>query len=322
MFFQREQSCQDSPFQLSLGVSFDLEHIVDLGLFARVVDLQSFSAAARQTGIAKSAVSRRIALLERRLGVQLLRRSTRAVEVTSDGARFFEHCRRVIAAAADAEESVKSASTTTRGLVRVSAPVTFSQMYLARAFAQFQLSHPELEINLTADDRFVDPVAGEFDLVVRITRLKNEEFVAKCLLNDRLVVAGSPGYFERCGRPRRSEDLVHHHCLHYTLVERGAEWRFLGGDKRPVGLSQTYFASNDGTVLREAMLAGLGLVVLPHFMVARDVARGQAELVLEGKRSAGVGIYAVVASSRGLPLRLRILIEFLETYFAKLDFGA
>lgn len=108
------------------------------------------------------------------------------------------------------------------------------QMYLARALAQFQLSHPELEINLTADDRLVDPIAGEFDLIVRISRLKNEEFVAKLLLGDRLVVAGSPGYFERRGRPRRSEDLIHHHCLHYSLVELGAEWRFRGVDKKPV----------------------------------------------------------------------------------------
>lgn len=300
-------------------MAFDLEHIVDLALFARVVDARSFSEAARRTGIAKSAVSRRIALLEQRLGVQLLRRSTRAVQVTTDGARFYEHCARVAAAAVAAEDSVSTARASVRGLIRVSAPVTFSHMYLARALAGFQLKHSEVEIQLVTNDQFVDPITGEFDLIVRITRLQDASFVAKKLTDDRLVIVGERGYLDECGRPERPEELVHHNCLHYALMETRAEWRFSGVDQKAMSVPRGNFTSTDGASLREAMLAGLGLAVVPYFMVARDVAVGRAELLLEGYRDAGVGIYAVVASGRGLPLRVRSLIEHLQRVFARPD---
>jgi DNA-binding transcriptional LysR family regulator len=298
-------------------VALDLENIVDLALFARVVDARSFSEAARQSGVAKSAVSRRIALLEKRVGVQLLRRSTRALEVTSDGTRFYEHCKRLLHAAAEAEQSVRGASSSMRGAIRVSAPVVFGHRFLARPVAQFQMLYPELEIALWTDDRFVDPVAGEFDLVIRITRLADENFVAKRLARDRLVVAAAPSYLQTRGRPLRPEDLVHHPCLHYALIDAEAEWRFLGADRRPVPFGRGNLISNDGNVLRMAVLSGLGLAVLPQFMVAGDVAAGRLELVLEGQRKAEVGIYAVVAKARGLPLRVRALIEHLERHFAR-----
>lgn len=303
-------------------MAFDLEHIVDLALFARVVDARSFTQAARQTGIAKSAVSRRIALLERRLGVQLLRRSTRAVEVTSDGARFYEQCQAILAAARAAEDTVSGAGVSVRGTIRMCAPVTFSQMFLASMVAAFQIEHPEVEVQLTTDDRFVEVVAGQFDLVIRIARLQDGAFVAKRLTSDRLVIAGAPSYLDAKGRPSRAEDLVHHNCMHYTLVDKAAEWRFRGADGKAVDVGRGSFGSNDGTVLRASMLAGLGLVVLPYFMVAGDVASGRAELVLEGARSAEVGIYAVVAQSRGLPLRVRALIEHLQRELAKPDWQA
>lgn len=300
-------------------MSFDLENIVDLALFARVVDAQSFSQAARVTGIAKSAVSRRIALLEQRVGVQLLRRSTRSLRVTSDGARFYEHCARVLAAAREAEASVSAASRSLEGLIRISAPVTFTQMFLADTIARFQVARSGVEVQLLANDQFVDPVAGEFDLVIRVTRSNDGDFVAKQLASDRLVVVGSPRYLERRGRPARPEDLVHHECLHYTLVDAAAEWRFRGEDGKPVAMTRSAFATNNGTVLREAMLAGLGLCVVPYFMVAREVAGGAAELLLEDSRRADIGIYAVVAKSRGLPLRVRALIEHLQKSFAASD---
>ncbi len=300
-------------------MAFDLEHIVDLALFARVVEAQSFSEAARRTGIAKSAVSRRIALLEQRLGVQLLRRSTRAVQVTTDGARFYEHCAQVAAAAVAAEDAVSNARASVRGLIRLSAPVTFSHMYLAKAVAGFQLKHPDVEVQLVTNDQFVDPIAGEFDLIVRITHLQDASFVAKKLTDDRLVVVGERGYLDQAGRPERSEDLVHHNCLRYALMDARAEWRFLGVDHKALSVPRGNFTSTDGATLREAMLAGLGLAVMPYFMVARDIVAQRAEILLEGHRDASVGIYAVVASARGLPLRVRSLIEHLQRVFSRAD---
>lgn len=303
-------------------MAFDLERIIDLALFARVVESRSFTEAARRSGIAKSAVSRRISLLEQRLGVQLLRRTTRSLFVTPEGARFYEHCAQVLASARAAEGSIAGAEVVARGRVRVSAPVTFAQMHLVWAVAAFLREHPEVEVQLATDDRLVDVVEGGFDLVVRISRLRDASFVAKPLATDRLVVVGAPSYLRERGRPEHPEELVHHECLHYELVSRPAEWRFRGRTgSTPIPVRGS-FSSTDGTVLRQAALAGVGLAVLPWFMVAPDVGAGRLELVLEGQRRAQIGVFAVVAAARGLPLRVRLLLDHLTRWFAAVDWAA
>lgn len=297
----------------------DLERLTDLGLFARVVESRSFSEAARRSGVAKSAVSRRISLLERRLGVQLLRRTTRRLDVTPEGARFYEHCAQLLASARAAEEAVAGAETAVRGLVRVSAPVTFAQTHLPTALAAFARAHSEIELVLSADDRLVDVFDGGFDLVVRVSRLKDASFVARRLATDRLVVVGSPTYLDGLGRPHTPEELVHHNCLHYELVPRADEWRFRGADGRPLAMVRGNFSASNGTILKEMAIQGLGLAVLPLFMVADELAAGRLECVLEGRRKAEIGIYALVSSSKGLPLRVRALLHHLVRWFGHDD---
>lgn len=297
-------------------MGFDLDHIASLALFARVVQLRSFTAAARQSGIAKSAVSRRIRLLEQRIGVQLLRRTTRKLAVTDEGLRFYEHCARILAAASAAEREVAAASTALRGSIRISAPVTFSQMHLASAIGDFLRAHPEVEVSLATDNRVVDVVEGGFDVVVRIGRLRDASYVARRLAADRLVVCGAPAYLARVGRPTHPDELIAHNCLHYDLVPLTAEWRFRASRGNGAVSIRGNLSTNDGTALREATLRGLGLAVLPYFMVAPHVRGGELELVLEGRRKAEVGIFAVTAQSRQLPRRTRALLDFLVRRFA------
>lgn len=302
-------------------MAFDLDRLASYALFARVVQLQSFTAAARQSGIAKSAVSTRIRELEDRLGVELLRRTTRKLALTEEGLRFYEHCARVLESAQAADGALAGAGDALRGTIRVSAPVTFAQMHLASALAEFLAAHRDLHVELTTDDRMVDVVADGFDLIVRIGRLEEGSFVARKLAADRLVVCGAPSYLDRRGRPSSPEELVHHDCLHYALVPMRGEWRFRGRRGAvDVPVSGSLTASN-GTVLREAAVAGLGLAVLPSFMVANELARGSLELVLEGHRRAELGVFAVT-SSRRLPARTRALVEFLARRFARPPWAA
>lgn len=300
-------------------MALDLERLVDQALFARVVELRSFTAAALQSGIAKSAVSRRVTSLEKRLGVQLLRRTTRHLAVTTEGARYYEHCAALLAAAKAADEAVATASHAVRGPIRVSAPVTLSQMFVARALAAFLEKHPEVEVQLVTEDRLVDVVAEGFDLVVRVARLKDGSFVARRLAADRLVIAAAPSYLARRGRPESPEELVHHNCLHYELVPRAVEWRFRTREETLSIPVRGNLTATDGTVLREAAIAGLGLAVVPSFMIARDVAEGRLEVVLSSARRAEIGIFGVVAASRGLPLRTKALLDFLSDWFAHPD---
>ena len=297
---------------------FDLDQLPSLALFARVAQLRSFTAAARQSGIAKSAVSKRIAQLEAAVGVQLLRRTTRKLALTEEGLRFYEHCARLLESARAAHESVATASESLRGVIRVSAAVTFAHMHLAGALAEFLLQHPEVEAQLSADDGLVDVVEGGFDVVVRVGRLPaNAGFSARRLASDRLVVCGAPDYLERAGRPRSPDELVRHNCLHYERVPLSGEWRFRGEDGPYSVPVRGSLSSTDGTVLRRAALAGLGLAVLPLFMVVPDLRDGRLELVLEGHRRAEIGIHAVTAHGRRLPRRTRALIDFLARRFSR-----
>ncbi|WP_394823681.1 LysR family transcriptional regulator [Pendulispora albinea] len=290
-----------------------------LALFARVVHLRSFSAAAREAGIAKSAVSRRIAQLEELLGVRLLQRSTRAIAVTEEGLRVYEQCAALVAAAAAAEEVAGGAKGDVRGTLRVNAPVTFAQMYLARTLAEFLAKHPGLEVHLSTEDRIVDMVEGGFDIVIRIGRLANSTLVARKLASDRLVVCASPAYLRAHGEPSTPQDLASHECLHYGLVARADEWRFRG-PQGPLAIpTRGRFVATNGTVLREAALAGAGLVVLPLFMVAREVAAGELRLVLEGTRRAAIGIYAVTVHRTHAPPKVRAFLDFAAKYFEGYD---
>lgn len=296
-----------------------LDDYPSLALFARVVHHRSFSAAAREAGIAKSAVSRRVAQLERTLGVALLHRSTRSLSVTDEGLRVYEHCANLFAAAAAAEQAAGAGGSAVRGVLRVNAPVTLSQMHLTRALTSFLERHPGVEADLSADDRMVDVVEGGFDVVVRVGRLADSSLSVRKLATDRLVVSASPDYVARHGAPSSPADLVQHECLHYALVPRAAEWRFRG-EHGPIAVpTRGRFTSTDGLSLREAALAGAGLVVVPLFMVARDVAAGRLALVLEGARRAAIGIHAVTANRAHAAPRARAFIDHLVKYFGRPD---
>jgi DNA-binding transcriptional LysR family regulator len=297
-----------------------IDDLPSLALFARVVHLRSFSAAAREAGIAKSAVSRRVARLEDALGVRLLRRSTRSLSVTEEGLRVFEQCAKIVAAAGAAEEAAGLEGGIARGVLRVGAPVTFAEMHLGRAIGQFLREHPEVDVQLSTDNRLADVVEDAFDVVVRVGRLADSSYYAKKLATDRLVVCGSPEYLERCGTPERPEDLSEHNCLRYALVPAAGEWRFRGRDGRPATLTtRGNFTVDDGGVLRSAALAGLGLAVLPSFMVKREVTEGRLRLVLEGARRAEIGIYAVTAHRTHGPLRVRVFVDFIARHFARFE---
>lgn len=296
------------------------EDLTSMALFAEVVQHRSFSTAARELGLAKSAISKRVSLLEERLGVRLLTRTTRKLSLTEDGVRYYEHCAKLLAAAHAAEEAVAGASTATRGMLRVNAPVAFAHQFLAEALSAFLDRHGDVEIELTTDDRIVDVIEGGFDVVVRIQRLADSSLVARRLATDRLVVCGSPEYLEKHGRPQSPADLIDHNCLHYSLVSRAGEWRFRGKGRVDLEIpTRGNFSASDGATLRHAAASGLGLAVVPLFMAATDVAAGKLELVLEDARRAEIGIYAVYASRRQLPARTRLFLDHLTTWFAAAD---
>jgi DNA-binding transcriptional LysR family regulator len=286
---------------------------ITLLLFAAVVRTGSFSAAALEMGLVKSSVSKRIAALEGALGVKLLRRTTRKVIPTSEGLRVYESAAQVVVAYQAAERALDFAAADNAGIIRISAPVTFAHMFLVESLREFLNNKPKIKIELTTDDRFVDVVTGGFDLVIRIGHLPQGDYTARKLADGRFVICAAPSYLRERGTPARPADLRQHNCLRYRLIAASAEWQFLAeAVHRPIDGN---FAVSDGTVLRQAALSGIGLAVLPSFMVERELANGELVEVLEGLRRAKFGIYAVHADGSKLAQRVRKLVEHLVRAF-------
>jgi DNA-binding transcriptional LysR family regulator len=224
----------------------------------------------------------------------------------------------MIAAATAATGEAGAEEGPMRGLVRVNAPVSFSQLHLADALAEYLAAEPEIELDLQCDDRLVDVVEGGFDVVIRIGRLADSSLVARRIARDRLVVCASPAYLEAHGTPRSVRELSAHECLHYSLVPRAAEWRFRAATGKAAVPTRGRFSTSNGTVLARAAVAGVGLAVLPSFMVADDVRAGRLALVLEGQRRAEIGVFAVTATRRHVPARVRRLVEHLARTFGRM----
>ena len=281
-------------------------------LFAAIVRTGSFSAGARSMGLVKSSASKRVAALEDHLGVKLLRRTTRKVVPTSEGLHVYEAARRVAEAFATAEHTLDRAASGDVGTIRMSAPVTLAHMFLAPMLTSFLDAHPEVTVDLVTDDRFVDVVTGGYDLVIRVGRLPDGDYIARKLATARVVVCASPAYLERAGTPASPSDLAEHNCLRYGLIAAESEWRFRGVTAPASG----NLLVSDGTVLREATLAGLGLAVLPSFMVAVELASGRLVEVLARRRRGEFGLYAVHADGAKLARRVRRLVDHLVAAFA------
>lgn len=289
----------------------------DMQTFMRVVEAGSISGAAERLGVAKSAVSRRLSELEARLGVQLLRRTTRRLNLTDSGRGFYDRCQRILADLEEAEAAVSQAHATLRGRLRVAAPLSFGLRHLGPAITEFMQQHPQVDFDLDFNDRQVDLLAEDIDVAIRIARLEDSSLIARRLWSSRLVLCASPGYLQAHGTPSVPEDLVKHRALIYsnapdpTLLilqdERGHEHRL----HMPARLR-----ANNGDFLREVAVAGEGLLLSPSFIVHESLRNGELVRVLPAYRAGEVNAYAVYPQTRHLSQRVRAFVDFLVERFA------
>lgn len=286
-----------------------------MAAFVQVVDSRSFSTAARALNLTRSAVSRQIAALEDRLGARLLNRTTRRLSVTEAGALYYEHCARILAEAAAAERAVADLDGAPRGLLRINAPMSFGQLHLAPAVAEFLIQHPAVKVELTLDDRVVDLVGEGYDVAVRIAELPPSTLVARKLAVNRRVLCAAPSYLDRAGVPTRPEDLTRHACLSYTYLVTGNDWRFRGPDGPITVRIDGVLSANNGDVLRHMAVAGLGIALSPTFIVGDDLRRGALVPLLTEWSDSDTGIYAVYPHSRHLSPKVRAFVDFLVARF-------
>lgn len=287
--------------------ALELDRLPLYGLFALVVKHQSFTLAAAETGLARSAVSQRVQRLEALVGAQLLRRTTRRVTPTEAGLRLYERCVPLL----DHARAVEAGLTGHAGApLRINAPASLVHAALGELLVQFTASTGRV-IDLTLENRTIDLLETRDDLVVRVSRELPTGLVAKRLSQTRLLVVAAPAYL-RSARPITApQELVHHQCLRYRASPGSNEWRFGAGARTFSVPVDGPVIANDGLVLKRLCLQGVGLAVLPEFMIADELRAGSLEAVLT-EHPRGMTVWAILPSGRRAPAPARALAAFLS----------
>ena len=249
-----------------------------LTAFIAVIEAGTFSEAAKRLSISKSVVSQRIADLEKVLGARLVQRTTRKLALTEDGLLFHRHALRIAGDLAEATSELSERRGALVGPLRLSAPVSFGVLHLAPALYPFLRENPGLELTLDLDDRFVDAAAGGYDAVIRHGTLRSSGLVARRLARSSRFLVASPAYLAHAGRPRDLRALEAHRAIVFTQ-RGGADWRFVGSRTAVSVRGAHALAVNSGIVMRDAAIAGVGIALLPTFLVHDAIADGRLEVV-------------------------------------------
>jgi DNA-binding transcriptional LysR family regulator len=285
--------------------------IDDMRIFVATVDARNFTAAAKRLALSKQFVSRRVMALEESLGVQLLIRNTRKLAVTELGQEFYERARRILSEVEDAAQAMSSGHAGPRGLLRVSAPMSFGMMHLSPLVADFLREHGDVRFDMELSDRTVDVVGEGFDMAIRIGSLPDSTLIAQKLADVRMVVCCSPGYLRRRGVPAHPADLERHSCL---LYGHGGvvSWDFVVEGVSKGFEVQGPLRANNGELVRDAAVAGLGIVRLPDFIVAEAVGSGRLVTVLGEFLPSAATVYAVYPQHRQRSVTVRFFVDFLK----------
>lgn len=279
--------------------------------FVAVAKAQGFTAAARQLDASTSHVSRQVARLEERLGVQLLARTTRMVSLTDAGERYYQQCRELINGLQQADESVSDESVRLTGTLKVSVAGTFAEQFIAPCLMQFAKQHPDLLIEMDFNSRMVNFIEDGFDFSIRYGRLKDSGLVARRLVQRSLMAAASPEYLKQYGEPRHPNELKHHKCL----LTNNDHWLFEENKKILEQKVSGVWRSNNANVVLRACEQSLGVAYMPASSFEQSITNGELKPILREYWSHGVTSWIVYQNQRFLPMRARLAIDYLLEYF-------
>lgn len=289
-----------------------MDQLHAMEIFIVVARLRSFSAAGRELAMTRAMVSKSIMQLEARLGARLLYRSTREVSLTDAGHAYLAPCAATVEQAREATRAISPAGAALAGALRIQAPSSFGSEWLADAVARFSLCHPLLKPSLFVDDALLDPIRHGFDLSIRVGGIPDTSDLAQRRLAPcRGVLCASPAYIAAHGVPATPEDLLAHQCLHFSHLTDGTSWRFQrAGEERTVRVNAG-FTSNNGLVLHQAALRGLGIVYSTTFLAWRSLLEGTLVRVLPDWDLPLNHLTALYPAGRQLSPKVRALIDFL-----------
>jgi DNA-binding transcriptional LysR family regulator len=286
-----------------------------LEAFVAVVDRHGFSNAADKLGVAKSILSRRVSDLEKRLGVQLMRRTTRKQSLTDAGRHFYQRAINLLADLDDAEQMVSDAQARLSGKIKLAAPLGIGIGQLSRPISEFMQLHTDVEIALELDDRNVDLVSEGFDLAVRVGQLQDSSLIARKLAEVNFATCASPDYLAKYGEPKHPAELSAHQVLHYSNVQIGDQWFYYQSGKRITPRMKYRLSANNGELLARAASHGLGICAGPLFYLQEYIDRGELTPILKDFPRDAAGMYAIYPPGRLVSRRVKMLSDYLLDYF-------
>lgn len=280
--------------------------------YCAVVEAGSFTRAAERLGRSKAVLSKHVARLEQQLDIRLLQRTTRRLSPTEDGRAYYERCRDILDDIEELETRLTARHARPTGTLRVSAPQNYGELHLPGLLQTFLQRYPGIRLDLQLSDRFLDLASEGIDVALRITRLPDSSLVARRLGETHSVICAAPDYLDRHGRPQTPQDLARHQCILDTNYDSRAVWDLShNGERRKVPV-QGPIRVNSATAAREFALRGLGLAMVPDFVVGDDLRAGRLSAVLEDFRDDPIGIYAVYSHRRHLSMKVRVFVDFLR----------
>lgn len=286
----------------------DLKRMV---IFAHVVESGSFSGAARRLGIAKSAISKHVSLLEQNIGVRLLNRTTRSLSLTDIGETYYQSCTRLLEVVEDAKQCTSALQDEPRGMLRISCPASFGVEHIAPLLNSFLQQHTSLNAELLLDDSVVDMTGAGIDVAIRIGWLPDSSLRARKLKDSPRLLCASPDYIERMGLPEIPDDLVQHEWVIFTLLPTPHHYTFTKNKKSKEVHVKGRVKTNNGNAVRMLLLEGAGISALSDFLVAKDLKKGKLIHLLPDYHIADASIYAVYQNQRLQQAKVRCFIDFL-----------
>ena len=293
-----------------------MDKFASMQAFTQVVEAGGFAAAARVMGVSRSTVNKLVINLEDELQVQLLQRSTRKVNPTPTGLAYYERCLNILAEVSAAENAVAQLHTEPKGTFKINAPMSFGTLYLGKAIAEFMARYPELQVQLTLDDRFIDPIAEGYDLTIRIARPETSpSLVHQAITPIERVLCAAPSFLEKHGIPQHPNELKNYSCLHYGHLVAGNQWLLRNGDLEYSVTVKGMLCSNNGEILKDSCVQGLGIALLPSFIIQPELDRQQVAIVLPDYQPPLISLCLVYPLNRHLNTKIELFTQFFQQRF-------
>ncbi|HHP0478953.1 LysR family transcriptional regulator [Vibrio campbellii] len=289
-----------------------MDQLSAMRAFVRVVQTGSFSATGREMNTSQTTISKKVAALEKKIGVKLLARSSRDHALTPAGAKYYQTCVDILGELDEAEAEARSEVASPQGTIRISAPVAFGRILLAPIMAEFFQRYPDIKMDLQLSDQHTDLISDGIDVAIRAKQLEDSTLIARHLFDNPMLVLAAPSYLQQRGEPKAPEDLKQHNCLVYSRMKDINVWSFTKQNQKYAVAVNGNFQSDNGDVLLEVALTGMGIVILPIWMVEHHLQEGRLTQLMSDYTGQNLPFNAVYLQSRYTPLKVRCLIDYLK----------